>query len=169
MATAAAKKATDTGSAPVAVAPIAATRISTGTSPLRRLPSRIGRSASGSTPRSRSMLRQRRRAALQHDDVAELQPDRARPLAEPRAAAADREQVEPEAVEERQPLRRPADQARVGADHAFDRHRRLALLGRLATAGDAEPRARDQAVERGMVALDEERCRPRAGRRRAAA
>ena len=44
------------------------------------------------------------RVALQHDDVAEPQPHRARPLGEPLAAAADGEQIDVEAVEEREAL-----------------------------------------------------------------
>ena len=57
-------------------------------------------------------------------------------------------------------MRRPADQARIFADHGFD-GRRLDRRppSSLAVARDAELGLRDQPVERLVVAFDQQRCR----------
>ncbi len=61
--------------------------------------------------------------------------------------AADREQIDVEAVEEQQILRRPADQAGILADYRLDGDR-LAAARYVAVAGKAEFRLGDDAIER---------------------
>ena len=111
IATAAAKKATATGTTPNAVAPMAASRMSTGTMPRLTLPRSSGRSASGSSPKSRRNCGSEASLPCSTTMSPSLQRDRSDLAVEPFVLAADRQQVDVEAVVEKQIFRRPADQA----------------------------------------------------------
>ena len=79
--------------------------------------------ASGRHPSSRSLSGQRAQVALQHDDVAGVEPDVAQPLGEALAAAADGEQVDAEALVQREPRGGLPISSELGADHRLDRRR----------------------------------------------
>ena len=122
--------------------------------PRRTLPSKIGRSASGRTPRDREVSPAVLRISLQHDDIAHAQHDGGKALGDTLALAArQRQEIDIETVIERQLLRRPAYQVGILADDRLEGRGRLLVGFSVAAAGDAQPRLGDDAVERLMRSL----------------